>query len=93
MKKVFYYLGEPCVGNVENGLVANEERLKLLSRKYEKKELNIEELTRLEILREKVRNLLPRITADDFNKLEIIGNEIREFQEESKKIREKYKFD
>lgn len=38
------------------------------------------------------KEFLPRITADDFNKLEIIWNEIREFQAEIKKIRDKYKF-
>lgn len=77
----------------ENGLLKNEERLKLLSRKYVKKELNREEYTRLEILREKVRKLLPRVTTEDFERLEILGKELEEFKEENKRIREEYNLD
>lgn len=77
----------------ENGLLKNEERLKLLSRKYVKKELNREEYTRLEILREKVRKLLPRVTTEDFERLEIVGKELEEFKEENKRIREEYNLD
>lgn len=76
----------------ENGLLKNEERLKLLSRKYVK-ELNREEYTRLEILREKVRKLLPRVTTEDFEKLEIVGKELEEFKEENKRIRKEYNLD
>lgn len=67
----------------------NEERIKLLARKYIKK-LSNEENARLEMLCERVRQLFPRATADDFAQLEKIGAELKDFEEEDKRIREKY---
>ncbi len=48
----------------------NRERLVFLSRKYAGRELSAESQARLEILRERVRRLIPRVTADDFAELE-----------------------
>lgn len=70
----------------------NEERIKLLARKYIKK-LSKEENARLEILRERVRQLFPRATADDFAQLEKIGTKLKDFEEKDKRIREKYNLD
>lgn len=70
----------------------NEERIKLLARKYIKK-LSNEESARLEILRERVRQLFPRATTDDFTKLEEIGVELKDLEEENKRIIEKYNLD
>lgn len=48
----------------------NRERLVFLSRKYASREFSAESQARLEILRDRVRRLIPRITADDFAELE-----------------------
>jgi hypothetical protein len=48
----------------------NRDRLVFLSRKYASREFSTESQARLEILRERVRHLIPRITADDFAELE-----------------------
>lgn len=48
----------------------NRDRLVFLSRKYASREFSTESQARLEILRERVRQLIPRITADDFAELE-----------------------
>lgn len=70
----------------------NEERIKLLARKYIRR-LSNEENARLEMLCERVRQLFPRVTADDFAQLEKIGTELKDFEEENKRIREKYNLD
>jgi uncharacterized protein YPO0396 len=70
----------------------NEERIKLLARKYIKK-LSNEENARLEMLRERVRQLFPRATADDFAQLEKIGAELKDLEEENKRVEEKYNLD
>jgi len=70
----------------------NEERIKLLARKYIKK-LSNEEAARLEILCERVRQLFPRATLDDFKQLEKIGTELKDLEEENKRIKEKYNLD
>ncbi len=72
--------------------VTNEERIKLLARKYIKK-LSNEETARLEILCERVRQFFPRATSDDFVQLERIGTELKDLEEENKKIKEKYNLD
>lgn len=72
--------------------LANEKRIKLLARKYIRT-LSNEEDARLEILCERVRQLFPRATSDDFVQLEKIGTELEDLEEENKKIREKYNLD
>ena len=72
--------------------MANEKRIKLLARKYIRT-LSNEEDARLEILCERVRQLFPRATSDDFVQLEKIGTELEDLEEENKKIREKYNLD
>ncbi len=72
--------------------LTNEERIKLLARKYIKK-LSSEESARLEILCERVRQLFPRATSDDFTKLEEIGVELKDLEEENKRVIEKYNLD
>lgn len=70
----------------------NEKRIKLLARKYIR-ELSNEEDARLEILCERVRKLFPRATSDGFVQLEKIGTELKNLEEENKKIKEKYNLD
>ncbi len=72
--------------------LTNEERIKLLARKYIKK-LSSEESARLEILCERVRRLFPRATLDDFKRLEEIGTELKDFEEENERIIGKYNLD
>lgn len=72
--------------------LANEKRIKLLARKYIRK-LSSEENARLEILCERVIQLFPRATLDDFVRLERIGTELKDLEEENKKIKEKYNLD
>ncbi len=72
--------------------LTNEERIKLLARKYIKK-LSSEESARLEILCERVRRLFPRATLDDFKRLEEIGIELKDFEEENERIIGKYNLD
>jgi hypothetical protein len=49
--------------------VANRTRLELLARLYVNKKLSAEENARLEIVKEKVRRLIPRVTVEDFETL------------------------
>jgi hypothetical protein len=50
----------------------NQTRLELLSRQYVAGELSPEEKTRLAIVTERVRRLIPRATVEDFEMLEQI---------------------
>jgi hypothetical protein len=49
--------------------MANRTRLELLARFYVSKKLSAEENARLAIVKEKVRRLIPRVTAEDFEAL------------------------
>jgi hypothetical protein len=49
--------------------MANRTRLELLARLYVSKKLSAEENARLAIVKEKVRRLIPRVTAEDFEAL------------------------
>lgn len=83
---------EPPKDSYNKSHLTNEERIKLLARKYIKK-LTSEENARLEILCERVRQLFPRATQDDFIQLEKIGTELKDLEEENKRIIEKYNLD
>jgi hypothetical protein len=68
--------------------LANRDRLVFLSRKYARGCSNEEE-ARLEILTERVRALLPRITEDDFHRLEDVALEFSTIHEQNQRLREK----
>lgn len=51
------------------GTVANQTRLELLARRYAKKALTDEEAARLEIAKERVARLFPRVSAEHFEAL------------------------
>jgi hypothetical protein len=54
---------------------ANQTRLELLARLYVSKKLLPEEDARLAIVTEKVRRLIPRVSADDFEALGVIAQD------------------
>ncbi len=57
---------------------ANQSRLELLARQYVAGQLSTEEGARLAIVSERVRRLIPRVTIQDFERLEGIGKELDE---------------
>lgn len=67
----------------------NTRRLKLLARKYARKGLTSEEQARLEIVSERVRRLIPRVTAEDFERLEALAEEVRHLRELDEEVRHK----
>jgi hypothetical protein len=61
--------------------IANQSRLELLARLYVSSKLSAEEDARLAILTEKVRRLIPRVTSEDFEKLEAMAAESAEIRD------------
>ena len=53
----------------------NRARLELLARRYVTKQMSPEEDARLAILTQKIRRLMPRVTMEDFDKLEVIAQD------------------
>ena len=78
-----------AVLNPEKSDSANVARIKLLARKYEQGELSKEDYARLEILTEKVRKLIPRVTADDYEALKDISHSLEKIQEQRKNRQKK----
>lgn len=70
----------------------NRDRLIFLARKYARL-YSKEEDARLEILTEKVRAMLPRVTKGDFQRVAKIANELSSIHEENQKLRDKLKLD
>ncbi|MFY9825650.1 MAG: hypothetical protein WAM82_30025 [Thermoanaerobaculia bacterium] len=68
----------------------NEERLRLLSRKYSGLPFSSEDEIRLQNLGERVRGLLPRVTDRDFAELEGISSRTDDLAETVRQIRERY---
>ena len=54
---------------------ANEDRIQLLAREYAKKDLSPEDRARLEIATERVAQLMPRVTANDFEELAAMASQ------------------
>ena len=73
---------------LNNAESANTDRIHLLARKYAQKELSREESDRLEIVSERVRQLIPRVTTEDFEKLEDVAQQIKKFRKESNDLLE-----
>ncbi|HEV7507124.1 MAG TPA: hypothetical protein VGS07_19700 [Thermoanaerobaculia bacterium] len=68
----------------------NEERLRLLNRKYSGLPFSLEDEIRLQDLGERVRRLLPRVTDRDFAELEAMSSRTDDLAETVRKIRERY---
>lgn len=68
----------------------NEERLRLLSRKYSGLPFSLEDEIRLQNLGERVRRLLPRTTDRDFAELEAMSSRTDDLAETVRQIRERY---
>lgn len=62
---------------------ANQSRLELLAREYIAGQLSKEEQARLEIVTERVRQLIPRVTVRDFEELEGIANDFKQIESEN----------
>jgi hypothetical protein len=60
--------------------IANRTRLALLARQYEASRLSIEEEARLAIVTERVRRLIPRVTAEDFETLQAILEDVEHIE-------------
>lgn len=69
--------------------IENSRRLQLLARKYARKALTNEEQVRLDILTERVRRLMPRVTATDLEKLEELAQEAAHLREIAENVRRK----
>ena len=67
----------------------NSKRIKLLARKYARKGLTPEENARLEIVSERVRQLMPRVTEADLEGLEKLFQEVERIREVDKDVRQK----
>ena len=68
------------VPHVSEAEVANRTRLELLARQYVARQLSTEEEARLAIVSERVRRLIPRVTAEDFEALESILEETKRIE-------------
>jgi hypothetical protein len=77
---------EPADGHEADADKVTRERLVFLSRKYAGREFGAEAQARLEILSERVRRLIPRITADDFAELERAAADLAAIQAADKKL-------
>ena len=74
---------ERTVRTIEaKGDAANRVRLELLARQYVNKQLSREEDARLSIATERVRRLIPRITAEEFEALERIAVRLNSIESE-----------
>lgn len=65
----------------------NIDRIKLLARKYARKGLSTEDEARLEIVTERIRQLIPRVTIEDFEHLGKIAEEIKNISDADNKLR------
>ena len=68
------------VPQVSEAEAANHARLELLARQYIARQLSTEEEARLAIVSERVRRLIPRVTAEDFEALESILEEAKRIE-------------
>jgi hypothetical protein len=69
------------------GDIANQSRLELLARKYVSGQLSTEESARLAIVSERVRRLIPRVTLQDFERLEGLGMELKQIESNNAALR------
>jgi hypothetical protein len=67
-----------------------QERAALLARKYGHQEFSASDESRLEALTERVRSLLPRVAAMDWQTLEDISSRLDEAEKHTRQIQEKY---
>ena len=67
----------------------NDDRLRLLARKYATKDLPREDTARLAILQAKIAKTFPRVTASDFDRLDNLLNKAQSIREEDERIKER----
>lgn len=65
---------------------ANQSRLELLAREYVAGQLSTEESARLAIVSARVRHLIPRVTLQDFERLEGLAKELKEIESNNAEI-------
>jgi len=68
------------IPQISEAEAANRARLELLARQYIARQLSTEEEARLAIVSERVRRLIPRVTAEDFEALENIREEAKRIE-------------
>jgi hypothetical protein len=66
----------------------NAERIELLIRRYVCGQLSTEEEVRLEIVAERIRRLMPKVSAENFEELEAIITEINEIGDADDQLRQ-----
>jgi hypothetical protein len=76
----------------DQSALVNSDRLVFLARKYARR-YSKEEDARLEILTERVRAMLPRVTEEDFRCVAEIATELSNIHEENRKLLERLKRD
>jgi hypothetical protein len=67
--------------------IANQSRLELLAREYVSGQLSTEESARLAIVSARVRLLIPRVTLQDFERLEDLGTELKQIESNNTELR------
>jgi hypothetical protein len=67
--------------------IANQSRLELLAREYVSGQLSTEESARLAIVSARVRRLIPRVTLQDFERLEELGTELKQIESNNAELR------
>ena len=84
------WIQESSAENVPVGLTpaesANHLKMELLAREYVSGQLSTEEEARLVIVTERVRKLIPRVTVEDFEKLEEIAKDLQIIEDENLEI-------
>ena len=68
----------------------NQERIRLLAKKFGRKGFSVEDEARLEALTNSVRLLLPQATQGEWQFLEDVNRRLDEVQERTERIRQKY---
>lgn len=71
----------------DKAITENSRRLQLLARKYARKGLTSEEQARLDIVTERVRQLMPRVMATDLEKLEELAQRAARIREIDETVR------
>ena len=78
----------PCGSNLVDQM--NQERARLLLKKYGRKGFSAEDEVRLEVLTDRVRLLLPQATQGDWQFLEDVNRRLDAIQERTERIRQRY---
>jgi hypothetical protein len=72
--------------------IVNRDRIELLAKKYAQKKFSKEDDARLAIVTQKIRQLIPRVTIEDFEVLADIAEEIKRINEVDEILRNDLEF-